>query len=55
MAAQLAKVQATINPAQQVISRNVILEIERVVQLLLPARTLSHHGRRSPTYALASA
>jgi hypothetical protein len=38
-----------------VIGSNVIVEIERVEQLLLPASTLSHHGRRSCTYALASA
>jgi hypothetical protein len=55
MPAQLAEIETAVNPAQQVTRRNVILEIERVEQLPLPARTSSHHGRRSRTYAFPSA
>jgi hypothetical protein len=52
---QLAQVKATINPPQQVIRRNVIVELEGVEQRLLPARSLSHHRRRSLSNASLSA
>src|SRR5438552_11767873 len=54
MTTQLAEVENSINTAQQVISRNVIVEIERVEQLPLPARSLPHHRRRSLSHALPS-
>jgi len=45
----------SINPAQQVIGRNVIVEIERAEELLLPARLMTHLRRCSPRDALLSA
>jgi hypothetical protein len=55
VAAQIAEVKEPINPAQQVIGRNVIVEIERVEQLLLSTRLMSHHGHRSLSNTLLSA
>src|SRR5208283_1335168 len=45
---QITQIKKLINAAQQVIGRNVIVKIERVEQLLLSARPLSHHPRFSP-------
>ena len=52
---QITQVKKLIYPAQQVIGRNVIVEVERVEQLFLAARLLSHHARISPSTALLSA
>jgi len=53
MAAQLAKVQESINPAQQVLRRNVIVEIERVEQRLLPRPFDATSSPRLPGERLA--
>jgi hypothetical protein len=52
---QFAQVQLTSDPAQQVIGGNVIIQVERVEQLLLTTRPLSHHLRISLSDALLSA
>jgi hypothetical protein len=54
MPPQLAEIQKSINAAQQVIRRNVIVEIECVKQLPMSARPLSHHPRFSRSNALTS-
>jgi hypothetical protein len=43
--AQLAQIEEAINPAQQVIGRNVIVEIECIEQLPMSATLSSHHSR----------
>jgi hypothetical protein len=55
VAAQIAKVKTAINPVQQVIGRNVIVEIEGGEPLPMSARSVSHHSRGSLSNALASA
>lgn len=46
--AQIAEIKASINAAQKVIGRDVILNVERVKQSLLSARQLSHHAANPP-------
>jgi hypothetical protein len=55
MPPQLAEIQKSINAAQQMIRRNVIVKTECVKQLPMSARPLSHHPRFSRSNALASA
>ena len=43
MLTQLTKIKEAINPAQQVIARNVISEVESVKELILRSR-LTHRG-----------
>ena len=43
MAAQLAQVKEAIDTAKKMISWNVIIEIERVKQLVLHPRLPTHH------------
>jgi len=40
---QFTEIKEAINPAQQVIARNVISEVESVEELILRSR-LTHHG-----------
>jgi hypothetical protein len=51
---QLTQIEELIYPTEQMIGRNVIVEIERVEQFLLPAVPSSHHSRVSPSNTLAS-
>ena len=41
--AQAAEVKAAVDAAQQVVLRDVVFEIERVEEPILPARLSSHH------------
>jgi hypothetical protein len=41
--AQTAEVEAAVDAAQQVVLRDVVFEIERVEEPILPARLSSHH------------
>jgi hypothetical protein len=51
---QPAQIKKLVDAAQQVIGRNVIIEVEQVEQLLLPPRSFHHHGHRSLANALLS-
>ena len=51
---QLTQIEKLINSTQQVIGGNVIVEVEGVEQLLLPATLSSHHSRVSHSNILAS-
>jgi len=42
-AAQLSEVEDSIDAAQQVIARNVIVEIEGLEESVLPTTSLTHH------------
>jgi hypothetical protein len=55
VAAQISEIEVAINAAEQVIGRNVIVEIECVEQLPMSATPVSHHSRGSVSNALASA
>ena len=46
---QLAQIKKVIHPAQQMISRNVIFEIERIKQSLLIATLFAHHVDALPS------
>ena len=41
--AQLVEVEKSINAAQQIVGRNVIIEVEGIKQSLLTAHLRSHH------------
>ena len=55
MPTKIAKIQESINPSKQMIGRNVVLEIKRIEQLLLPVRLMPHHRHRSLSNTLLSA
>ena len=42
---QLAEVEEAIDGAQQMSARHVLLEVEGIEKLVLPAALLTHHGR----------
>ena len=43
MLAQIAQVKKPVDPTQQVIARNISIEIERIKQLVLHTCLLPHH------------
>src|SRR5262249_18513899 len=43
LASQLAEIEEAVNPAQQVIRRNMLIEVERVEESVLIAALCTHH------------
>jgi hypothetical protein len=46
--AQIGQVEKLMNPAKQMIGRNVVVKVERVEQAVLIAAVVSHHIEQSP-------
>jgi hypothetical protein len=52
MAPQVAEIEETVNPAQQVIRRNVPIEVEGVEESVLIAALCTHHQEALPNTVL---